>query len=529
MRRFHSYGPVDCEDHFCVAREELVRQCHTQLIGNPEKGGHYFTIWGPRQTGKTWLLRQAKKEIENRYGDRFLVGSMSVQGVILDSDSHEDDLLSWIPNLLRDTFGVEPAKPETWRDWTDFFHRDKGILDRPTILFIDEFDSLPPKVIDRLVTLFRDMYLKRDNYLIHGLALVGVRAVLGVESLRGSPFNVQRSLHVPNFTFDETSELFRQYQDESGQTVDSEVVGAVHSATCGQPGLVCWFGELLTEKYNPGNGKTIGRDDWAKIYHLARDVEMNNTVLNLIKKARSETYRRHVLKLFTRADIPFRTDAEWCSFLYLNGIIESETGPDEKGGWTTTCKFSSPFIQDRLYNAFAEDLVGSDTPILALDPLDELADVFESDPLDLPALMQRYKDYLKRLRAKGLNPWKDQPRRADFHLTEAVGHFHLYSWLCNAIGRQCVVSPEFPTGNGKVDLHVRCGEKRGLIEVKSFIDASQLKTARNQAVGYAKQTGMKTVTIALFVPVDDETVLEKLSGRETVDGVDVVVCAIGWT
>ncbi|MCP4399068.1 MAG: hypothetical protein GY801_17425, partial [bacterium] len=45
MRRFHSYGPVDCEEHFCVTREELVNQSIEQLIGNPEKGGHYFTIW----------------------------------------------------------------------------------------------------------------------------------------------------------------------------------------------------------------------------------------------------------------------------------------------------------------------------------------------------------------------------------------------------------------------------------------------------------------------------------------------------
>ncbi|MFP4429135.1 MAG: hypothetical protein ACLFPB_07420 [Desulfovermiculus sp.] len=35
-----------------------------------------------------------------------------------------------------------------------------------------------------------------SNYFLHGLALIGVRAVLGVGSERGSPFNVQHSLHV---------------------------------------------------------------------------------------------------------------------------------------------------------------------------------------------------------------------------------------------------------------------------------------------------------------------------------------------
>lgn len=53
MRRFHSYGPVDCRYHFCVERQTLVEKCIGQLVGIPEEGGHYFTIWGPRQTGKT--------------------------------------------------------------------------------------------------------------------------------------------------------------------------------------------------------------------------------------------------------------------------------------------------------------------------------------------------------------------------------------------------------------------------------------------------------------------------------------------
>jgi len=60
MRRFHSYGPVDGKHHFCVKREELVSHCLAQLVGIPDEGGHYtsflstcFTIWAPRQTGKT--------------------------------------------------------------------------------------------------------------------------------------------------------------------------------------------------------------------------------------------------------------------------------------------------------------------------------------------------------------------------------------------------------------------------------------------------------------------------------------------
>ena len=64
MRRFHSYGPVDKDIHFSVPRTDIVKQYLDQLIGHPEKGGHYFTVWAPRQTGKTWLTRQVVQEIE---------------------------------------------------------------------------------------------------------------------------------------------------------------------------------------------------------------------------------------------------------------------------------------------------------------------------------------------------------------------------------------------------------------------------------------------------------------------------------
>jgi hypothetical protein len=91
-----------------------------------------------------------------------------------------------------------------------------------------------------------------------------------------------------------------------------------------------------------------------------------------------------------------------------------------------------------------------------------------------------------------------------------------------------VVSPEFPTGNGKVDLHLQCGKQRGIIEVKSFVDSYQIKSDREQAADYAKNLGISSVTIALFIPVLEESVLEKLSTQETVLGVEVTVVAIGW-
>jgi hypothetical protein len=527
MRRFHSYGPVDKDIHFCVPRTELVGNCLNHIIGLPDKGGHFFTLWAPRQTGKTWLMREVKQQIQKVYPDRFTIGAMSMQGVFLKYSEPIDHFLKRVPQMMLRDLSVTVPQPDSWEAFSWLFSKQNGLFDRPVILFIDEFDSLPPAVIDQLVTMFRDIYLNRDSYQLHGLALIGVKAVLGVESMKGSPFNIQRSLHVPNFTPDEVRSLFDQYLSESSQLVEADVVQRVYDVTNGQPGLVGWFGELLTEKFNSGGNTPIRIGAWETVYRRASYTEWNNTVLNLVAKAKGE-YRGQVMDLFVKSDIAFNIRAKWCSYLYLNGVIGYSTQTDTQGTVREICRFSSPFIQKCLFDALTSDVVGDSLPMSALEILDDLADVF-ADGLNLSALLTRYKAYLTRMKAMGLNPFKDQPRRADMHYTEAVGHFHLYAWLLAAVGRRCVVSPEFPTGNGKVDIHLNCDEKKGIIEVKSFIDAMETRRAQGQAAAYAKSMGLNSVTLALFVPVEDDVILNQLSIQTNIDEVSVHVVAIGWT
>ncbi len=61
----------------------------------------------------------------------------------------------------------------------------------------------------------------------------------------------------------------------------------------------------------------------------------------------------------------------------------------------------------------------------------------------------------------------------------------------------------------------------GIIEVKSFVDAWQVKSDRKKAAQYANSLALVHVTLAIFTPSSDETVLKKLSGEEIIDGVTV--------
>ena len=59
MRKFSSYGPVNQKIHYYVPRKALIENALLQLKGDdPDDGGHYITIWAPRQTGKTWIMRE---------------------------------------------------------------------------------------------------------------------------------------------------------------------------------------------------------------------------------------------------------------------------------------------------------------------------------------------------------------------------------------------------------------------------------------------------------------------------------------
>ena len=355
MRTFHSYGPINAKKHYYVPRNKLIDKCIKSLIGDLDDLGRYFTIWGPRQTGKTWLYRQSLAHIKHHYSDQFIVGEFSMQGIVFKGNNDNEQIFfNNMPDMFDNSFSIQTGKIQSWIDWKRIFSKKNTSFDRPLILVIDEFDKLPTKIIDNLISIFREMYLNRNSYILHGLALVGVRAVLGIESKSGSPFNIQRSLHIENLSFNEVKSMFDQYQAESSQHVESDIIEKIYLKTQGQPGLIGWFGELLTEKYNLAPEKAIDMKMWNRVYIKACEIEHNNTVQNIIAKARNE-YKSYVIKLFTNASVHFSFYYDWCNYMYMNGLIGYEY-VEEKENQYHICRFSSPFIQTCLYSALVEEI-----------------------------------------------------------------------------------------------------------------------------------------------------------------------------
>lgn len=395
---------------------------------------------------------------------------------------------------------------DSFRDFANLF-TDRWFR-KPLILILDEFDALAEAIINEFASQFRSIYTQRSNeadrlsgeksYLLHGLALIGVRSVLGIENVSGSPFNVQRSLHVPNLTEEEVAGMFAWYAQESGQAVAPLVVAQLFTETRGQPGLTSWFGELLTQQFNPGLGQPMTVAAFDKAYAAATKVLPNNTILNIISKAKQAPYQELVLEFFkVDRKVPFTFDDRNLSYLYTNGVIDYELTAEGQ----YYVRFASPFIQKRLFNYFSNDLfhyLGG-----LYEPFTELSHIIDGEKLHIHNLLQLYERYLQKNRY-----WlfKDAPRRStDLRIFEAVYHFNLYMYLSrfleNYEGR---VTPEFPTGNGKLDLLVEYRGQRYGLEVKSFTDQTDYQRGLRQAAAYGQQLGLQQISLLLFVETVDE-------------------------
>ena len=501
MRKFSSYGPVDTDLHYYVPRTALIDQACLQLLGEKaDRGGHYITIWAPRQTGKTWLLQQVVQRLKKR--DEHDIAIITLQSA--KTETTDEGVLRAFVKELSDWFERPFPQIATWGELSTLF--TDAYFAKPLILIIDEFDALDEPFINRFANEFRTIYTRRLNQpdrvtgeksnLLHGLALIGVRSVLGIENVTGSPFNVQRSVHVPNLTQDEVASMFRWYEEESEQRVESDVVERLFYETRGQPGLVSWFGELLTETYNR-HEDTITARDFEYAFAAGLYALPNNNILNIISKAKQQPYVDTVLKLFqTDQRMPFAYDDPHLNFLYMNGVIDHTV--DAEGEIRFYVRFASPFVQKRLFNYFARQFFGDLGRLY--DPFDDLQDAITDSTLSIPHILQRYEVYFQQYRERLL---KDVPRRAtDNRVIEAVFHFNLYMWLVQFFddfaGR---VVPEFPTGDGKLDLLITYADRLYGVEVKSFSNRRQYQEALKQAARYGKQLEQTEIWLVFFVEI----------------------------
>jgi len=66
-------------------------------------------------------------------------------------------------------------------------------------------------------------------------------------------------------------------------------------------------------KYNEDKTRKIDLELWNDVYASAIDIEHNNTVQNILAKARNEEYRAYVLNIYSNQNVKFSFE----SFIYF--------------------------------------------------------------------------------------------------------------------------------------------------------------------------------------------------------------------
>ncbi|CAN2039816.1 AAA ATPase domain-containing protein [Candidatus Magnetomoraceae bacterium gMMP-15] len=523
MRKFFSYGSLDPSLNYYAPRKELIQRAYTQIMGeNPEKGGHYITVWAPRQTGKTWAMQQILWGLQK--DEQYDVLKINLE--YLKAESDVDGIVESIADEIIERLNLKNIQIKKLKEFHTIFK--KGIINKPLVLILDEFDALSEEAINQLAGVFRNIYLSRRDetdkktsekiYLLHGVALIGVRSVLGIENVKGSPFNVQRSLHIPNLCSDEVDGMFKWYEKESGQKVEQQVIDKLYEETQGHPGLVSWFGELLTEEFNKEPDKPITLKHFDYIYDIKSFSMPNNTILNLISKAKQEPYKGVLLELFNTSEkVEFAFDKVDLNFLYMNGIIDIEE--TMKGEYV---KFASPYVQKRLFWRFSDDIFNYIGKLYK--PFEDLSDTITDTDINIKNLMRRYEKHLHENREWLLD---DAPRRQDLRIFEAVYHFNLYMYLYKFLTpEKAKVWPEFPTGNGKIDILIKYSDKIYGVELKSYTNKRGYNEAIKQAADYADQLKITEISLVFFVESIDEANRNKYEKEDMDDKTGVKVVTI---
>jgi hypothetical protein len=341
MRKFNVEGPCDPERHFTVMRDTLVRKGIEKV-----EEGKYITLYAPEQAGKTTYVSALLREIARERPTRFLPVFMTLHG-LREADS---DFFAAFKTRLRDGANdstvraiIAGANLETMLDFDRLMWDIYQQTQKKMLLVIDDFDDLPENLLDQTLHVFRKMYHFRDRQSLHALIVVGVRNLCGVVPKTGSPFNIADDFELPYFSQAEVANLIEQYEQESGQPFQREVVDKIYEITRGHPCLVNALCKELVDTYCVDRSKPVDIVSLGRVVEHFLTDDFDRRFANLVAFAKQhENFIRQLL--FGEFRIRFNIYHEPIEFLRRHGLIERD-----KAGYVAV---SVPFYKKALMVAF---------------------------------------------------------------------------------------------------------------------------------------------------------------------------------
>jgi len=448
--------------------------------------GHYVSISGQRQCGKTSLLQACVEAINaDGWGRAVMV---SCEPVGNDQEVHDVPtavsrlLDNWHAKLRRTFPEVGWPAPDLLGGVTDngFGHalaEWSMASDRPLILVIDEVDTLARLPFVALLRQIRAGFPDRGVQFPHAIVLAGMRHLrdhdiaLGGDG-SGSPFNVVEFVTVGNFSDEEVRRLYAQHEASTGQAFSATALDRVCRQTRGQPWLVNAIARTCVTELVPDPVQAV---EPAHVDEAIRRLESAGTThLMSLTKRLSEDRVMRVIAPIVVGDVPVASADDERYALELGLLQRGEFDRLEP---------ANPIYARALLQAFSAP---SRRQLAHWSP---------------SWLVDGHID-LDRLRENFLAFWSLHRDMMKDRITypEAVSHFGLMTYLDRVANGGGRVDREYAVGRGRLDLLLHHGDVRLPIEVKVHRDRSgdPVPAGLSQLDRYCERLGVSHAWLVVF-------------------------------
>ncbi len=492
-RYFNTSGPNNPAQHYTLMRPALVKFGMDMV-----RRDRYFTIWAPRQTGKSTYFRLLAVELEKT----------GYKVVHLNLESFKNSTLNSLLKYFNTEFINQDIHLADVSSFEELFQSLKNKKDGRLVWIIDEVESLNPDLFGQFLHTIRNLYHSRTEHCLKSVILVGISNIVGVVQDNASPFNIADNLEIPYFSNEETLELLGQHETEAGQLFEQKVKEQICFMTANQPGLVNGFALQLVTRHP--DKPVISFEDYQSVEDWYTDEAIDKNVANILSKA--DKHRQFVeTLLFTEAEIPFKIDRPAIKFLHTNGLI--------RRGEDGNVVFWVPLYKKRVFNAYYPYTNGEkDTIAKSLDIWNYL---LPDGRLNLPKTIEAYKAYVQR---RSFKYFREKFKNGKFKsIKEAalVYSFETFiqAYLMVAEGKSYL---EPHVGNGRTDLLINVGGFESVVEAKVWKHTKQFTKGKPQLARYCRSLGLDEGYYLVFVPNHLDLVNLRIEEKpETINGVEI--------
>ncbi|HLP45613.1 MAG TPA: AAA-like domain-containing protein, partial [Candidatus Kapabacteria bacterium] len=453
-RTFEKSGLVNPETSYYVDLENVVNTNHKDIKTMIDLG-RYFSIFAPRQSGKTNFLKETCRRLH--HDPTYVAILLSFQGFnSLDKPRFYALIEKYLYAQLIDRLKqVNCEKIEAVRQFLDNHHLadhidfkelfeglNRILLFKKIVIFIDEFDDILMSELENFLNALRAMYhdyKSAKQKAFYSVGLIGIRNITKLVVSRVSPYNIADHVDLPPFSLKNVRDLYAQYTAETNQPFTEEAVKKVYGETGGQPWLVNRLGTILTVNVKPGTVEPIDEKDVDKAIQLLLD-ERNDHFDNLYEKAKlyKETFVEIVFD-----HIGYHPYDEEQSWLEQYGLIKNKEG--------------HAVVANNIYKGVIVKAFFREAKALQEVSLPEYT--LPVNRLDIERILVNFNQYIAQIGVRAFYQ-EDKPY-------EKTGQFLLTAWLYPFIkGGERELQYEVHSGWGRIEILLTYKGQRYIIETK---------------------------------------------------------------